>query len=244
VVAISTDPSITRAVTEWAPPTIRDLAGVAFFGSGLVVAAFFARRGRAPRATLLALGLFFVIGLQAVRGVFWWDLVVPSLVAAHLPSRPERAGGSTAPAWMGVSVIAAVVAIGIAFLPWVRAAAGSDRERALLTAPAGVTDELRRTVEPGARFYAFQPWGSWFEYALPEDAVFVDSRIELFPESVWRDYLDVAAGVEGWQGTLDRWRVDVVVLSTEQEALIARIRADAAWRLTYRDADGLVFVRT
>ncbi len=242
VVAISTDPAITRAVTEWAPPTIRDLAGASFFLSATAVAALFARKGSAAWPTLLALAVFFVIGLQAVRGVFWWDLVAPSLVAAHL--RPRRSDRETpAPRWMGVSLVTAVAVLAVAFLPWIRGGS-APREPTLLTAPAGVTAELRRTLVPGERIYAFQPWGSWFEYALPDDPVFVDSRIELFPERVWRDYLDVEAGVEGWQATLDRWNVDVVVLGTEQRALTERIRDDAGWRLTYQDADGLVFVRS
>jgi hypothetical protein len=89
-----------------------------------------------------------------------------------------------------------------------------------------------------------QRWGSWLEFAVPENRVFVDSRIEVTPDSVWGDYAVVSFGQEGWQQVLDRWGIRVVVASPDQQRdLIPRIRRDPAWRVLYRDADGWVFVR-
>ena len=56
---------------------------------------------------------------------------------------------------------------------------------------------------PGDHVFNPQPWGSWFEFALPDLPVGIDSRIELFPASVWDAYEDVIAGVDGWQAQLD-----------------------------------------
>ena len=39
-----------------------------------------------------------------------------------------------------------------------------------------------------------QTWASWFEWAAPEPAYFIDSRFELFPADVWDDYDAVARG--------------------------------------------------
>jgi hypothetical protein len=64
------------------------------------------------------------------------------------------------------------------------------------------------------------------------------------PQSVWWKYYAVSAGVEGWQATLDSWRVDVAVLARDQQgALIPRMRADPGWRLVYEDGEGLIFRR-
>ena len=47
--------------------------------------------------------------------------------------------------------------------------------------------------------------------------VFVDSRIELFPTSIWDEYLAVGGAREGWQARLDRWDVDGVVINPDQD---------------------------
>jgi hypothetical protein len=89
-----------------------------------------------------------------------------------------------------------------------------------------------------------QIWGSWFELVLPRNKVFVDSRIELYPDSIWNQYYSVSAGRQGWQSILDRWRVHIVVISLgQQEALLPFIRRDSAWRLVFEDDDGLIFLR-
>jgi hypothetical protein len=88
-----------------------------------------------------------------------------------------------------------------------------------------------------------QIWGSWFEFSVPGLPVFVDSRIEVFPASVWRDYDRVSGGIQGWQAILRRWRITVLVADrTQQAQLIPRIRQDPGWRLVHEDRDGLVFV--
>ena len=58
---------------------------------------------------------------------------------------------------------------------------------------------------PGDRVLVPQRWASWFEFALPDLPVAVDSRIELFPTEVWADYLAVARGGDGWEDVLAAW---------------------------------------
>jgi hypothetical protein len=103
---------------------------------------------------------------------------------------------------------------------------------------------LRTTLAPAERVFNAQAWGSWFEYALPDNPVVVDSRIELIPAAAWQKYADISRGRPGWQQLLDDWHVRVLALSPlQQSALLERISADSTWRLAYRDDDGSVFVR-
>jgi hypothetical protein len=89
-----------------------------------------------------------------------------------------------------------------------------------------------------------QIWGSWLELRFPKSPVFVDARIEVFPDSIWRQYVDVSLGREGWQQILRRWEVRVVVADRGQQAsLIPLIRKDPGWRLVHTDRRGLVFVQ-
>jgi len=137
-----------------------------------------------------------------------------------------------------------VIGVALAF-PWSLVGKPSDAPGSRVThAPPGITADLQRVLRPGERVFNAQEWGSWFEFALPRNPSFVDSRIEIFPDSVWRDYNNVSAGKQGWQAILNRWNVGAVVLSrTQQPSLIPFISRDPGWRLQYRNSDGLVFVR-
>jgi hypothetical protein len=244
VIDLSTDPFVTRLVSEWRPPTIRDLAGASFFISAVLVAGLVARRPRRlPGPTLIALLAFFVIGLQAVRGVFWWDLIAPALVVPLLPGmgveREER------PARVNTVMIGALLALIGAFLPWWRATTNGPSPDLVSNAPLGITAELRRVLRPGEGFFNPVPWASWFELALPGHRVFFDPRIEVFPAQVIRDDLAVSSGQQGWQRILDRWNIRVLVADPgEQSGLLPRILRDPGWRLVYRDRWGYVFMRS
>lgn len=241
---LSTNPQITRMIQEWEPTTIRSIAGVVFFVSALGVTAFLARRGPSPWPSLLSLGVFFGISLFAVRGIFWWALAFPPVIAALLPKDPthRQAEQSDPPSAVNAAFALGLIVLAVALLPWWRE--GGSSQSLLGDAPLRLTSALEEALGPADRMFNPQIWGSWFEFSLPEHPVFVDPRIEVFPDAVWRDYDSVSAGQEGWQAILDRWSIDVVVANPVQQAgLIPRIREDPTWHLAYQDPDGMIFVR-
>jgi hypothetical protein len=135
----------------------------------------------------------------------------------------------------------------MSFLPWWRGSNPIATTPNSLTsdAPVQLTQALQRVAEPGERLFNPETWGSWFELNLPRNPTAVDSRIEVFPASVWRKYVQVSFGQEGWQTVLDRWDVDIVVAEVgEQRDLIPRILKDPGWRLVHRDDQGYVFIRS
>jgi hypothetical protein len=231
---------------EWQPPTLGTYTGVAFFLSVAAVVVLLSTGDERPSWTSLVwLGLSFLIGLSSLRGVFWWALAAPVAVAgeptalARASARPDPRG---APNLAIVLALAAAVAIATArWLPY----GSADPPSGLLSdAPLGVTAVLRAELGPGERVFNAQAWGSWLEYALPGHPVAADSRIELFPRSVWDAYDDVSSGREGWQRILDRWRVRVLALyEPQQPELIPIVRAAPAWSVRYHRGDAWVFVR-
>ncbi len=92
-------------------------------------------------------------------------------------------------------------------------------------------------LEPGTRVFVPQTWASWFEWAAPGAAYYLDSRFELFPADVWDDYAAIVAGGPGAQAALDRRSVEALVVPAGTAPL-------DGWQAVYEDADGVLLVRS
>jgi hypothetical protein len=242
---ISTNPLIARIISEWQAPTIRQKVGATFFLSGVAAMVVLARRSRpAPWLSLLWLGVFFLGGLLAVRNILWWALVAPPVLAGVLRGPgdpPRRIEPSSA---LHTVIAGSLVAVFFVTFPWWGKSAARPPQDLLWPAPPGITAAVSHLLPQQGRLFNAQLWGSWFELSLPTHRVFVDSRIEVYPASVWSDYENVSRGHEGWQRILDRWGVSVVAADRkEQKDLIPLIAHDPNWRLAFSDRDGFVFVR-
>jgi len=242
---IARNHEITDTIVEWRPPTIRTALGLLFFVSVLAVVLFLARYpGPVPWPTLLSLGVFLLAGLFATRGVFWWALVMPVAVASLIRTPVLEIEPREPRLLLNTAFVAMLVLLGLAFLPWWRGGTRDLGSNLLTDAPRGITAAAASALEPGDRLFNPQLWGSWFEFALRGHLVFVDSRIEVIPVAVWRDYDVVSGARDGWQSVLDRWRIQVVVAERRQQAaLIPALRRDPNWLVLYSDAVGEVFVR-
>ncbi len=259
-VGLSADPTIRRLITEWQVTSPFSFAGAAFYLSvagalGAVIVAWRRRPALISWPALLWLAVLAAIGAYAERGVAWWAIGAPPVLAAILVggaqagrdarqpvppvARPERRS------IVNGLIALAIAAAGVLAWPSWRAVVPADGPLPLLAdAPTGITQAVRARATPADRVFVPQRLGSWFEFALPGVPVFVDSRIELFPTEVWDDYLAVSAGEPGWQTILDRWGVTVVVVApADQPGLAGRIRADPGWHSVYEGEDGLVFER-
>ncbi len=242
-VGIPTNRVVANTIVEWRPPSVRTPLGLLFFLSAAAVVALLASQDRRIGwPSLLTLGIFFFIGLFAVRGIFWWALVAPVVVARELESRRvSRSTDRGLPA-LNWALVLLVVMLGMASLPWWRTANGQGR--LLDHAPIALTESLHH-VPGGGRMFNPQIWGSWFELAVPERKVFVDPRIEVFKESTWHDYDSVSAASPSWQSILDRWRIEIVVASWHQQRqLIGELHRAPGWRLLYEDNQGSLFIRS
>jgi hypothetical protein len=234
---LSTNPVITQRVQEWQRTSPLRGWGPVFFASALAVAWLLARRRRIVTwPTLVAVGVFFLLGAMSVRGVHWWALAVPAIIAPLLGTTPEVDHASG----MNVVILGVLVVIaGALCARWI-----VEPEAHLVDAPTHMTERLLHETTGGERVFAAQAWGSWFELALPDDTVFVDSRIELYPPARWRAYDTVSGGRQGWEAVLDRWGVTFVAAERDQQAGLLRVigRSDD-WSLVYRDASGSLYRR-
>ena len=248
-IGLSTNPQVTQRITEWQATTLRTVPGMLFFASAGAVVVLIARRGRATEwPTLAWLGVFFLIGAFAIRGVAWWPLGAVTAIAGTLVTAatgPERVDPPLIRR-LNLVVAGAIVAVGLVVLPlWRPVDAGLGAPVGVVgNAPSGITGALRRMLQPGDHLFNPQPWGSWFIFELPAAPVAIDSRIELFPVEVWDDYERIIAGGDGWAEQLDAWKVTVVVAAgKDEDAFVARLEG-AGWTSAYTDDDGTILLRT
>jgi hypothetical protein len=247
-IGLTADPSITGRISEWQRTLPVDVQGLLFYASLIaVVALVFRRRQDVAWPTVLWLSAFAVIGVYAVRGIAWWALaVVPpvALLASGLTSSPAEPLGTPTMQRANAVIVALLVLVGIGMLPiWRATDPGTGTPVGLLTdAPSGVTASLEQAVHQGDRVFNPQPWGSWFEFAIPDGLVAVDSRVEIFPATVWAAYDAVRAGTPGWEQILDGWHVALIAVEPNDDAMVARLVA-AGWTILSNDASGAVLRR-
>jgi len=224
-----------------------------------------------PWPALLTLVLFALLGAATGRGLAWWPLVAVFVCAGLLGSRAapsplpaavlDAATGITGRkesrgrAWradqgspMNAFVAGILILAGIALLPMWRPTGPADIPSGVLSyAPQGITQRLAlfsNLNSHAATVWNPQVWGSWLEFAVPGELVAVDSRIELFPTSIWDDVDRVSRGGPDAIPILDRYHPDFVVVERPaQTALEDALSATPAWACIYQDVDGSIWAR-
>jgi hypothetical protein len=240
-------------VTEWAPTSFSLREGPLFIGSVVLVCALtFKSRTRLTAFEIILLLVFGYLAWSSVRAVVWWGLVIAPILARLLGGVvPERVtSGRNVPVLNGF-IIAMVGLLVFASLPQNKGmlpVLPVDKQ-GLFTpdTPVAVGDYLR-THEPPAegKILNAQGWGGYLEWAAwPKHQVFLDGRIELHPDQVWLDYLEIVFPTARWRELVDKYDISYFVLDkSEQPDLIGDLRADsAAWHLDYEDDQAVVFSR-
>jgi hypothetical protein len=239
VVELSTNRRVVTWVREWQPTTLRSLPGIVFFATVVGVAVVLGR-SRAPLrwSAIFTLGVFFVLGVSSVRGTYWWAIASAPVVAEMMPGRDQATLE-----WRSAlnTILAGIVVAGLLLLstPWI------VRPGDMLSdAPSALSARLEGAIRPGDRVLAAQRWASWLEYVLPSNSLFVDSRVEVYPDGVWRSYESISRAAPGWQRRLDSWGIDYVAAERDdQRLLIAALDSAGGWRRLYAGSDGVLFAR-
>lgn len=244
-IGLSMNPEVTARITEWQPTSLRDATGLLFYGSALAVTAVIARRGQSVSwPSLLWLGVFFLIGAYAQRGVAWWPPVAVLIVAGLLPSRAAPPIERTGLRRINLAIAVACIAVAVGLLPAWRPVDRATRVPVgvLRDAPAGIAAALSELAGPGERVFNPQRWGSWLGYAVPDIRIAIDSRIELYSPAVWTEYEQILAGLDGWEARLRDQAVRLVVADRSQTAFVGRLKG-RGWRVVYEDGDGAILQR-
>ncbi len=240
-------------VTEWAPTSLSLREGILFFSSLLLLGGLMLKsRLRLTPFEVLLLLVFGYLGWSSVRAVVWWGLALAPTLGRLLGSvLPNRVGASRNVPVLNGLIIAMVMALAVVSLPQFKSAVPilpADK-RGLFTVdtPVAVGQYLQTHDPPNSgKMLNGQGWGGYLEWAAwPRHQVFLDGRIELHPDQVWLDYLEIVFPSARWRELVDKFDIGYFVLDkAEQADLIADLRADpAAWHLDYEDDQAVVFSR-
>jgi hypothetical protein len=242
--------SVTTLVEEWAPPTIRDSggSGLIFFlfliGCGAVL--IYARR-RPDLTDMLLFGAFLWLALGATRNIVWFGFVATPLLAAQaatlLPAPvARRSPGSPTLNAALIGVLGLLLLLG---LPWVKPALLPPSVGALLSedTPVAAVERLRAGPARPRHLFHSEGFGSYLMWAAPEQPVFIDTRIELYPYEQWRDYINLGQA-NNVEELLRKYEIDGLLLNKQrQAALVAAARADATWVVRYEDDRTIYMLR-
>ena len=250
--SVGDNPIVRQNIQEWWPTTaLATLTAQLFFASlPLIFMALLVRRKQVRADDVLLLVGLAALALTTQRAVMWFGLAAPIVLAGTLgPARPRAVREM---GWVNGLLLVALSAIMLLSLPTFRAVNPLLAEQlrngpggGFLSAdhPVGAVEYL--ATAPSGRVFSRMEWGGYLAWSLwPHDSVFLDARIERHPPQAWRDYFSILAAEPGWQGLLNEYGADYLLV--EQSAFPELVRqADASpqWRRVYSDDLSVLYAR-
>lgn len=242
-----------RNIQEWLPPSMKLFIGKVFVASLMLLLFLFAFSRRRPSVRDVCLALCFLpLAASAVRMIGWWVIVVTPILAAQLAAvlprswiedpDLERATFADGAFW-GILVLAMALSVpGLQhFNPLLRIAWRDHRVEDDLQV---VAEHLQRSQETG-RIFCRLEWGACLSWALfPSHQVFLDGRIDIFPDNVWQEYYAVTEVRADWEEILDRYGVNYLVLDNRMHGnLIAVVERSPRWQRTLEQGPARLYER-
>jgi hypothetical protein len=248
VVDLLTDRPSQALVMEWQSPTPSGVANGVFYISILVllVTLAFSRRRRMPTDLLLTVG-FLWLAWSGMRYVVWYGMVVMPLLAQEWAALWPRLAALPARRHPVNLVLLLLLAVPLLLaqpwwverlpLPetyWKQVWRGSPVGPLVgVETPVAAVEYLR--AHPGGRLFNEMGYGSYLIWALPQQGVFVDPRVELYPYDQWLDYIRIGQGVR-YNELLEEYGADRLMVDRELQAeLIRALEDDPCWEQEYAD---------
>jgi hypothetical protein len=252
-VGLTSGRASARHIDEWLPPGLDSLTGKVFALSIVATLLLSALPGRRPslREAIVA-GCFLPAACGSVRMVAWWLLVCTPLLAGRLVEAWPRLHAADAdddrPSASAGLVNLLLLAAAVLSLPWMErynpvfALPGrGHRTETDLQAAADYISE-----RDGGRVFTRFAWGEYVGWALaPRGTIFMDGRIEIFPDEVWAQYAAVTRGRADWQEILDAYRVKWLLLDSSgyDGELLAALEHSGRWRQQFRQGNAVLLDR-
>ncbi|MEX2161905.1 MAG: hypothetical protein WD751_08330 [Anaerolineales bacterium] len=200
----------------------------------------------------LLLAVFGFLGLLAARNIPLFALVAAIVLSRHaaawLPSLgkklafKKRKTARPAPwlAWANAAIVLVLALAAVARAATLYPAeANLDAAKAML--PVGAVDYLKTHRPPGNLFNSYN-FGGYLIWHLREYPVYIDGRTDLYDDGLLEEWVDTVSAKDGWQDTLDRWQIRLVLLEPTWQ-LAKLLEATEGWRLLYKDEVSVLYGR-
>jgi hypothetical protein len=242
----------SRGIEEWLPPGSDLLVSKVWVVSlvGLLLLFALARQRPAVREVCLVC-CFLPLTCGAVRMIAWWLLVLAPILATQLAVLLPASGKATGEDRPSVAagVVCALLVLAMAFSlpcfdsfnPFMQQPGKGHRTESDLQ---DVAERLAEASPSGRVFTRFE-WGEYLTWALaPNFKVFMDGRIEIFPDDTWAEYAAVTRGRGDWEAILAGYDVEWLLLDvTHHGDLLPLVRRSTGWKETYHQGNAVLFAR-
>jgi hypothetical protein len=258
-VGLTSNTAAARRIDEWLPPSLDLWIGRAWLLSLLLTAGLFMvswfKLRRLPQARdVILIGCFLPLACGSARMVAWWLIIcaplATSMLADLFPSYARRVEPNR-PSWHAAVVFGVLVALVVLTLP------GLQRFHPLLAARRAeprteerleaIRDHLTGHLATGKVFSRFE-WGEYLSWSFaPGYKIFMDGRIEIYPDEVWNQYAAVTRGQREWQKILDDYQVDILLLDDDYHArtgLLREVNASSRWQRVMRAGPASLYLRS
>ncbi len=228
-----------------------DFRGALFLGDLLAVAIVLGllvagARRRVVWAVLLPGLVFGLLGVRAVRGVSEFAVLVPALIGVH---------GE----WLGrrrLSTFAILLLVGVGTVATFRWGVPMGREGArkpgLGISQQMVPDQAAiflRQVDTTGRLFNTMGFGGYLIHELwPGRQVYIDGRLDVFPDRFLSAYGHLMRTGEGWEQTCETHGISLAIVELKVGAaadsgLHRKLRTDPDWSCVFISHNALVYAR-
>ncbi len=248
LIALLTDKPSQNLIMEWQSPTPNGIANTSFFVSILILFGVSVYSLKKFRVTEFLLIMSFTwLAWSGMRYIVWYGLVL-------VPILSRQISGLALPKLPLISqtnflntILAAVIFLPAALAqPWTVNHLPLPQkywEKVWLNNSEGpliAVETPLKAVEylkshPGGKYFNEMGYGSYLIWAAPNQKVFIDPRVELYPLSQWEDYIQIQNGVH-YNELLAKYGADRILLDKKIQPDLAReLSRDSTWIIEYSD---------
>jgi hypothetical protein len=251
------NPPSQQLIEEWQSPTPNGIANISFFVSILlfIIILAYSRYRLTPTEIILFVG-FLWLAWSGQRYVIWYGIVLSPILAREIKDLPLKFPSFVPQKnWLNLALAIMLFIPLIAVQPWfVEHMPLPDTywEQVLRNSPAGPLLKVDTPIaaadylksHPGGRLFNEMGYGSYLIWAVPQQGVFVDTRVELFPYEQWMDYIHINRGTN-YNEILTQYGVDRILLDKKlQPDLATVLTKDQQWNLEYDDQYSQIWSKT
>jgi len=111
-----------------------------------------------------------------------------------------------------------------------------------LTVPLAAVREMKEKGITGNTFTDPNIWGGYFIWAMPNNPVYIDGRIDMYGDEFVNDYIKLVSGLMDCKQSFDRYGVRVAVLS-QSSVIKLELERSGEWRKVFEDDMAVVFLK-